>query len=161
MAHDRRDAREGASQRDGSGRQHRGRQADKSGLNTEAHLSVDVLGMPARFLVALGVSTDCRSAVELTNGFRTDCLLAERAYDTEAALVKAAVTGAEPVILQKSNRLVKREIDRHVYRQRNMVENALDRIKRWRSLATRYCKRLLSFVAAVQIRCRSLWPYIS
>ena len=75
-------------------------------------------------------------------------------------LEKAAEMGAEPVIPPKSNRLVKRDFDRHIYKQRHMVENAFERIKRWRGLATRYCKRLSSFVAAVQIRCLSLWLHI-
>ncbi|MDK2127117.1 IS5/IS1182 family transposase, partial [Chitinimonas sp. DQS-5] len=35
------------------------------------------------------------------------------------------------------------------------------KIKRWRGIATRYAKRLKSFVAAVQIRCLALWLEIS
>ena len=69
--------------------------------------------------------------------------------------------GAEAVIPSKSNRKVKREIDEHIYKQRHMVENAFEKLKRWRGIATRYCKRLSSFVAAVQIRCLSLWLHIS
>lgn len=42
-----------------------------------------------------------------------------------------------------------------------MMENAFERIKRWRGIATRYCKRASSFEAAVQIRCLTLWLQIS
>jgi len=34
-------------------------------------------------------------------------------------------------------------------------------IKQWRGIATRYAKRLDSFLAAVQIRCLALWLQIS
>ena len=41
------------------------------------------------------------------------------------------------------------------------VENAFLHIKQWRGIATRYAKRLDSFLAAVQIRCLALWLQIS
>ena len=46
-------------------------------------------------------------------------------------------------------------------KQRRLVENAFEKIKRWRGLATRYCKRAKSFEAAVQVRCLALWLHIS
>ncbi|NLX83156.1 MAG: IS5/IS1182 family transposase, partial [Clostridiales bacterium] len=33
-------------------------------------------------------------------------------------------------------------------------------LKRWRGIATRYAKNTSSFVAAVQIRCISLWANV-
>ncbi|MBQ3170680.1 MAG: IS5/IS1182 family transposase, partial [Mailhella sp.] len=40
------------------------------------------------------------------------------------------------------------------------VENAFLKMKQWRGIATRYAKRTDSFLAAVQIRCISLWAKI-
>ncbi|MCL2658790.1 MAG: IS5/IS1182 family transposase, partial [Betaproteobacteria bacterium] len=40
-------------------------------------------------------------------------------------------------------------------------ENAFLHIKQWRGIATRYAKHLDSFLAAVQIRCLTLWLKIS
>ena len=94
-------------------------------------------------------------------GFRAGFLIADRACDTGEVPAEAAETGAGAVVPSKSNRKVKREIDEHVHKQRHMAGNAFERLKRWRGIATRYCKRLSSFVAAVQIRCLSLWLHIS
>lgn len=69
--------------------------------------------------------------------------------------------GAQAVIPPKRNRLEQRSYDKHVYRQRHLVENAFMHLKRWRGIATRYAKRLSSFVAAVQIRCMVLWLNLS
>ena len=80
--------------------------------------------------------------------------------DPDACLGAARACGAEPVIPPRRNRLVQREFDRHIYRQRHLVENAFEKIKRWRGLATRYCKRTASFEAAIQIRCITLWLHI-
>lgn len=124
------------------------------------HLAVDSHGMPVRFLVTEGTAADCRFAAALTEGLDADFLLADRGYDTGGALAAAAAIGAEPVIPPKSNRLVKRDYDRHIYKQRHLVENAFMHLKRWRGIATRYAKRLDSFVAAVQVRCISLWLHI-
>jgi transposase len=57
----------------------------------------------------------------------------------------------------RENRKVKRSYDKHLYKQRHLVENAFYHLKRWRSIATRYAKRASSFLVAVQIRCISLW----
>ncbi|NOT81187.1 MAG: hypothetical protein HOP01_00435, partial [Gallionella sp.] len=54
-----------------------------------------------------------------------------------------------------------REYDKDIYKLRHLVENALLHLKRWRGIATRYAKNLSSFVAAVQIRCLSLWSAVS
>ncbi|HSI84540.1 MAG TPA: IS5/IS1182 family transposase, partial [Candidatus Methylacidiphilales bacterium] len=42
-----------------------------------------------------------------------------------------------------------------------LVENAFLNLKQWRGIATRYAKNASSFLAAVQIRCISLWIPIS
>ena len=47
-----------------------------------------------------------------------------------------------------------------LYKVRHLVENAFLHLKRWRGVATRYAKRCASFLAAVQIRCISLWANI-
>lgn len=63
----------------------------------------------------------------------------------------------QPVIPPRKHRKEPRDYDKHLYRQRHLVENAFLRIKQWRGIATRYAKRLSSFLAAVQIRCLVLW----
>ena len=120
-------------------------------------MAVDAYGMPVRFLVTEGTSADCRSAIALIEGFQANFLLADRAYDTEEVLAKTGEIGAEAVVPSRSNRRHQREIDLHIYKQRHVIENAFEKLKRWRGIATRYCKRLSSFVAAVQIRCLTLW----
>ena len=83
-------------------------------------------------------------------------LLADRGYDTDAIILKAADKGMTPVIPLKKNRKELREYDEYLYKLhklRHLVENAFLLLKRWRGIATRYAKNVASFVAAVQIRC--------
>lgn len=83
-----------------------------------------------------------------------------QAYDTDAILSLARKTGMEPVVPPKSNRQEQRDYDKHIYRQRHMVQNVFMHLKRWRDIATRYAKNALSFEAAVQIRCRAVSTYL-
>ena len=57
------------------------------------------------------------------------------------------------IIPPRKNRKEQRDYGQHLYRQRHLVENAFLHLKQWRGIATRYAKRLSSFLAAVQIRC--------
>ncbi|MDR2032024.1 MAG: transposase, partial [Azoarcus sp.] len=99
-------------------------------------------------------------ALELIEGIEGQCLLADRGYDTDAIIGKAEEVGMQVVILPKKNRKVQREYDKHLYRQRHLIENAFLHLKRWRGIVTRYAKNVASFVAAVQIRCIALWVKI-
>lgn len=90
-------------------------------------------------------------------GIAAGYLLADRGYDSNEILEKAAMQKCKPVIPPKSNRKQQRSYDKELYRTRHLVENAFLYLKRWRGIATRYAKTLASFTAAVQIRCIVLW----
>ncbi len=117
--------------------------------------------MPLRIIVTDGTSADCTQAAALTSGFKAQNLIADKAYDADAIIQGAIANGANAVIPPKKNRIDQREFDRHLYKQRHLVENAFLKLKRWRGIATRYAKNSGSFVAAVQIRCLVLWLAIS
>jgi transposase len=113
--------------------------------------------MPVRVLVTAGTVADCSQAIALIDGITAECLLADRAYDTNALIEAAVAAGMQIVIPPKRNRKEQREYDEYLYRMRHLVENAFLHLKRWRGIATRYAKNTPSFVAAIQIRCIVLW----
>ena len=59
----------------------------------------------------------------------------------------------EAVIPPRVHGKVARPYDKYLYQLRHLVENAFLRMKEWRGIATRYAKRMSSFLAFVQIRC--------
>ena len=63
----------------------------------------------------------------------------------------------EAVIPPRANRKVARAYDKYLYKLRHLVENAFLRMNEWRGIATRYAKRLSSFLALVQLRCAIMW----
>ena len=113
--------------------------------------------MPLRVIVTEGARADCKEAFVLIDGLSAQALLADRGYDSNEIIDKAVDSGCQVVIPPKRNRKLERDYDKGLYRVRHLVENAFLHLKRWRGIATRYIKRSISFLAAVQIRCISLW----
>lgn len=92
----------------------------------------------------------------LIDGIIAQFLLADRGYDSNEILDKAAHVGCEAVIPPKGNRKEQRDYDKNIYRMRHLAENAFLHLKRWRGIATRYAKTFSAFAVAVQIRCIAL-----
>ena len=59
--------------------------------------------MPVRFFATSGTTADCTIAAQLIEGFQAEYLLADRGYDTDAIILKAADKGMTPVIPRRKN----------------------------------------------------------
>ena len=161
MDHDRRELRQSACARLWSARRKPGNRPHKRGLNTKIHLAVDARGVPVRCIVTDGVTADCAKAGEFIENVGFRGLIADRAYDSNKIVKSAENLGMKVVIPPRKNRKIQRKYDKKAYKIRRLVENAFLYLKRWRGVATRYCKNLSSFIAAVQIRCLAVWGNIS
>ncbi len=122
---------------------------------------MDAHGNPVRVLVTAGATADCTQAGPLLEGLTAEHLLADRGYDTNAILEQAAHQGMTPVIPPRKHRLVQRDYDRYLYKQRHLVENAVLRLKGWRGIATRYAKRALVLLGHRPDSLPVLWANIS
>ena len=121
------------------------------------HLAVDTYGMPVKFVLSEGGAADCLFAEALIADATADKLLADKAYDIDAIRNLAISLGMDAVIPPKTNRKKQLSFDRYLYRYRHLVENRFLDFKRWRGIATRYAKKLASFVAAIEIRIIAMW----
>lgn len=113
--------------------------------------------MPLKVLITKGSRADSKKAIELIDEFEMEHLLADRGYDTNEILNHAKTNKIKAVIPPKKNRIEPQVYDAHLYKVRHLVENAFNDLKRWRGIATRYCKREPSFLASVQIACMKMW----
>jgi len=83
--------------------------------------------------------------------------LADKAYDADAFIDILKQRKITAVIPPKANRVVKRETDFDLYRERNLVERFFCRLKGFRAIATRYDKLATTFLAAVQLISALIW----
>lgn len=86
-----------------------------------------------------------------------EAFLADKAYDADALIEVLEERGITPVIPPKANRLIKRETDFALYRERNLVERFFCKLKGFRAIATRYDKLASTFLAAVQLVSALIW----
>lgn len=129
----------------------------RGGLTTKIHAVVDALGNPLRLTLTGGEVHDMTPAIELFTGLHSKYLLADKGYDADSILGVAAAQNQEAVIPPKSNRKNQRYYDKHIYKERHLVECFFQKIKRYRRLATRYEKLASSFGCMVTIASCLLW----
>lgn len=65
--------------------------------------------------------------------------------------------GIEPVIPSKSNRKVKLDYDRDLYKARHLIENFFAKLKQYRAIATRYDQRAVNFLGAIYLAASVVW----
>ena len=97
------------------------------------------------------------AAPELLAHARGRALIGDTGYDSNAFLAAVRAKGMKPVIHSKPERHKKHRLDRHLYRQRYLVEVFFHNLKRFRAIATRYEKTARNYLALVQVACASLW----
>lgn len=129
----------------------------RGGLTTKIHMAADASGRPVRFILTGGQAGDAPQAIPLLTGLRAAHVIADRAYDTDGILGYVQEQGAVPVIPPTSRRRVQRDYDRGLYRERNLIERAFNRLKSWRRIATRYDRRSIYYLAFLHLAAAVTW----
>jgi len=112
---------------------------------------VDGLGNPVDFILTGGEVHDSVCAEALLYGKNADIVIADKAYDCNKILDTITRMEATAVIPPKSNRTDQRSYDKHHYKDRNLIERFFCRLKQFRGIATRYCKRGKYFLEAIKL----------
>ena len=126
-------------------------------MTTKIHAVVDALGNPLRILLTAGNVHDIVPATSLIEGLLGDKLLADKAYDANKLIDLAIQQQMEVVIPPTVRRQVQRDYDRHVYKERHLVECFFEKLKEFRRVATRYDKLSITFKASVMIAACLIW----
>ena len=127
-------------------------------VSTKIHAVVDEQGLPVRLLLSPGQASDMAAVPGLLAGLPTPLtVVADRGYDSNAVLDLITRSGACANIPSCSRRIVRRSVDPHIYRQRNLIERFFCRIKQFRRIATRFDKLARNFHAAVLLAATRIW----
>ena len=130
----------------------------RGGLTTKIHLLTDGTGRPVKLLLTGGQTADCTQAVPLLKGQQANAVLADKGYDTDAIVrfIRRCMK-AKAVIPPKKNRLVQRRYNKEIYKERNLIERAFNKLKHWRRIATRYDRVDAHFLACIAIAAVAIW----
>ena len=120
-------------------------------MTSKIHAVVDALGNPVDFLITGGQVADVTQAEALLADKEAKYLIGDKGYDSDVLIQRAQARGMESVIPPRSNRKVLREYDKHLYKDRNLIERFFNKIKHFRRIATRYEKTSLSYLSMVYL----------
>lgn len=127
-------------------------------MSTKIHATVDALGNPINFYITQGQVSDLVGADVLVSELKSPMLLADKAYDADARVIAPLeAMGAVAVIPPKKNRKEPRDYDKHLYKERHLVECFFCKLKQFRAIATRYDKTARNFLAAIHLAAAVIW----
>jgi len=104
-----------------------------------------------------GQASDLSQAEPLLDTVEPGAFLADKADDADALIETLEERGITAVIPSKANRLIHRQTDFALYRERNLVERFFSKLKGFRAIATRYDKLASTFLAAIQLASVVFW----
>ena len=129
----------------------------RGGLTTKIHMVCDTLGRPLRFILTAGQRHDNLAAKALLDSFKTEAVLADKAYDNNDLRQFIADSETKAVIPSTRSRKVPIPHDADAYKDRNRIERCFNKLKHFRRFATRYDRRTTYFLAFIHLAAVMLW----
>jgi transposase len=102
-------------------------------------------------LLTAAQESDIAQAEALLADHEPEVVIADKGYDKKALVEEIQRRGAEAVIPTLRSRKEQREVDPHLYRERNLCERFWSKIKQYRRVATRYEKKAANYLAFVKV----------
>ena len=108
------------------------------------------------FILTGGQVADCTQAIPLLGSRTYGAFLADKGYDANEIIEHVIASEGLAVIPPKKNRIIQREYDSHLYKERHKIECLFGFLKHYRRLFSRFEKlasrfqAFLHFVAAIQ-----------
>jgi transposase len=119
---------------------------------------VDALGNPLAFFLTAGQAHDLEGADVLLPQMEADTLLADKAFDADKRVIEPLLAAGKTLVIPpKSNRKIKRDFDREMYKARHLIENFYCKLKQYRAIATRYDKTARNFLGAIHLVAAIIW----
>ena len=83
--------------------------------------------------------------------------MGDKGYDSDTLRGQIEDAGLEPIIPFRKNRKNRPEIDRDRYKERNIVERFIGKLKENRRVATRYDKKATHFAGFLTLAAIKAW----
>ena len=129
----------------------------RGGFTSKIHAVVDALGNLLAFTVTAGQYSEYPQASHLLIQYHNTTILADKGYDSRSLIDALHQQGCEAVIPSRRTNHHPRTIDRHLYKERHLIETFSNKIKEYRKIATRYDKLAEVFAAFVCLAASLIW----
>jgi transposase len=119
---------------------------------------VDALGNPVRLSLTAGQKHDITEAESALEHIRNANVIADKGYDSNALIEMLVEHGCVAVIPPRTCRAgARRAYDRHLYKERFLVEALFQKLKRNRRIAMRFEKLASHFLGMVSLAAALIW----
>jgi len=118
---------------------------------------VDALGYPLDFILTGGQAADITQSYILIDGVKATYALMDKAYVVDKLIEQLKHQGIIPVIPPKANRKEPREYDKHIYKERCLVECFIGKLKQFRRVFSRFEKWAKNYMHFVRFAAALIW----
>lgn len=129
----------------------------KGGFTCKVHLKVDSLGNPLKIIITPGNSNDITQADALLEGISNAYVIADKGYDSKPLRDKLIKNNCTPVIPSRSNALNPYQYDKHIYKERHLIECFFSKIKYFRRIFSRFDKSARNFASFIAFVGAFIW----
>ncbi len=130
----------------------------KGGLNSKLHAVVNDEGKPVVMTLTAGqVSDHIGAKIMYPHLPKAAVMIGDKGYDSDEYRAALKAKDIEACIPPRSGRNSPATYSKTLYKQRHKVENAFNRLKDWRRIATRYDRCADLFFAAITIAAIVIW----
>lgn len=129
----------------------------RGGFTTKIHARTDALGYPLQFILTPGQRHEITQAENLTENISKATLIADKGYDSAAFVKSLEKKSCTIVIPSRSNRKTPREYDKHVYKERHLIECFFGKIKNFRRIFSRFDKTAGVFMSFLNFVGTLIW----
>jgi transposase len=141
----------------------------RGGFSTKIHLRAEGKGKPIAMMVTAGERHEQSAfealmetaAIKRTGQgrprTRPDRVVGDKGYSGKKIRTYLRKRGIGAVIARQKNERQVGHFDKEAYRERNVVERTINRLKQFRRVATRYEKRAVNYRAMLTIAAIVLW----
>ena len=127
------------------------------GFTTKIHTLVDALGNPLEFIVTSGQKNDHTQAEQLTKNMYNTYVLADKGYSSYSFIKQLYNQNCVPIIPPKTNFQQPWNYDKHLYKERYLIECLFGKSKHFRRIFSRFDKSATSFLSFVQFVGALIW----
>jgi len=130
----------------------------RGGFTSKIHAKVDALGNPLKILITPGQTSDfIQAPALLANIEGAFYVLGDRGYDSAQVREQISRQKCEPVIPSKSNSKSPADYDKHIYKERHVVECFFSKLKYFRRVFSRFDKSMRNFASFVAFVGACIW----
>lgn len=129
----------------------------RGGFSTKIHALVDALGNPLKFILTPGQRHDITQAPYLLEGIEKANVIADKSFDANKFINQVENQNCQVVIPARANRKQKRDIDRHLYKERHLIECFFGKIKNFRRVFSRFEKKASSYMGFLCFAATLIW----